>query len=122
MEAMDPNPARPLGTASIIAWLESLQLEALQSGITFAGVRENRSHFPTVAADFDADQTIGRITVWVTGEFDFEVLYASDGEYAFYRHETVIDLEAPELNEARQAFLKNMANPDERHPTSLTTS
>jgi hypothetical protein len=64
-----------------------------------------------VVADYDADGTIGRISVWATGEFDFEVLHTNTGEFAFFRHESAVDLTDTKLLEAYKAFVKSMANP-----------
>ncbi|WP_041598176.1 immunity protein TriTu family protein [Granulicella tundricola] len=109
------SATRPLlSTATIASWLESLQTEAAKAGVKLAELRESQSHTPTVAADYDADRAIGRISVWATGEFDFEVLHTSNGEFAFFRHQSTVDLADVALLEAYRAFLKSMADPGAR--------
>jgi hypothetical protein len=114
MDEISGDTTHPLSTAMIASWLESLQAEAVQVGVKLSQLRESRLHIPTVAADYDAERAIGRISVWATGEFDFEVLHTSNGEFAFFRHESTVDLATAKLLEAYRAFLKSMANPGEK--------
>jgi hypothetical protein len=89
-------------------------MEAVQANVTLVELRERQSHIPGVAADYDADETIGRITVWVTGQFDFEVLHRGNGEFAFFRHEATTDLKDTKLVEAYRAFVESMAGRTEK--------
>jgi hypothetical protein len=106
------STTHPLSTAIIASWLESLRLEAVRAKVKLTDLRQSELHVPTVVADYDANGTIGRTSVWASGEFDFEVLHTSTGQFAFFRHESAVDLASPKLLEAYRAFLKGMAEPE----------
>jgi hypothetical protein len=40
----------------------------------------------SMSLDFDSEQHIGRVTVWVSGECDMEILDVSTGKQVFYEH------------------------------------
>ena len=67
---------------------------------------------PAARADFVSDPAIGRISFWVTGEVDFEVLDRADGESLLFRHETVETLDSRQLDEAYAAFMAAMTGTD----------
>jgi hypothetical protein len=52
------------------------------------------------------------MTVWVSGESDFEVLRRSDGKDVFFRHEESFAIGAPRLEDAFNAFVVSMKHPD----------
>jgi hypothetical protein len=51
---------------------------------------------------------MGRINGWVSGEFDFEAVRVSDGEDIFWRHVTVVSVDA--LESAYAEFLQSLLN------------
>ena len=57
-------------------------------------------------AEFSGDDVMGRITGWVSGEFDFEIVRVSDGTDRFWRHITVANLE--ELEATYEEFLEHL--------------
>jgi hypothetical protein len=114
LDEINEKPRHPLSTPMIASWLESLRPEAERAEVKIANLRESQLHTPTVAADYDSDRAMGRISVWVTGEFDFEVLRITSGEHVFFRHESTIDFGVPGLLEAYSAFIRSMPNPDEK--------
>ena len=82
----------PITLEQIVAWLRSKKRNLGDSGVTLVEVRERRVQVPAAAADFDATHAIGRINVWVSGEFNFEVLRKQDGADLLLRHEDVSSL------------------------------
>ena len=66
---------------------------------------------PGTSADFDGPGTLGQICGWVSGEFDFHVLRASDGKDVLWRHVDVSELD--QLEEAYAEFLRTLQNPAE---------
>jgi hypothetical protein len=108
----------PLTIEIITKWLLSKEQETAKLGVTLADLRESQLHVPTVAADFDSQEAMGRVSVWASGEFDFLVLRIADGTDAFFRHETVEKLSTPALEGAFQAFLRSMVNPGKANQKS----
>jgi len=102
----------PLDLQEISAWLRSKDQALKDHGVTLAQVRENRVHVPAAWADFDTERAIGRISAWVSGQVDFEVLRRSDGEYAFFHHESISSLGSPTLESAFDEFLRTMMHPE----------
>jgi hypothetical protein len=102
----------PLDLDEISTWLRSKNQASKDRGVTLAGVRESQTHVPAAAADFDAERAIGRISAWISGQIDFEVLRRSDGEYAFFRHESVSSLASPAVESAFGEFIRTMMHPE----------
>jgi hypothetical protein len=50
---------------------------------------------------------MGRISGWVSGEFDFEILSVSDENQIFWQHKDVSSMDA--LEDAYAAFLQKMS-------------
>ena len=46
-------------------------------------IRETGEHLRVAVADFDGADAMGRISGWVSGDFDFEVVRLSDGKDLF---------------------------------------
>ena len=67
---------------------------------------------PAVAADFDSSRAIGRISAWVSGEIDFQVLQRENGEDVLFRHAKVSKMDGLDLDGAYADFLRLMLNPD----------
>jgi hypothetical protein len=103
----------PLTVDKIASWFRSKEGISRSHGVVLAGVHERRgTDKPAAFADFDTEVAIGRIIVWVSGEIDFEILRRSNGKGVLFHHEDVTDLAESTLEEAFQAFLKGMTNPD----------
>lgn len=102
--------AYPIDIEEILKWFRSKAKLLEGSGVQMAGVQANTVHVPNAWADFDSENRIGRITVSVTGEVDFEVLSRSDGEFVLFRHESVTRMDAPELDRGYCEFVANMEN------------
>lgn len=64
---------------------------------------------PGPSADFDGAGTLGQISGWVSGEFDFHALRVSDGKDVIWRHVDVSTVD--ELEAAYADFLQIMQNP-----------
>lgn len=104
----------PLTLEEVVTWLQSLGDSHAPSGVTLAEVRQNDKHLPSAAADFDSAKAIGRISVWVNGCVDFEVLRTADGKNVFFGHEEVTGISAPSLESAFADFIRYMVDPEER--------
>jgi len=96
-----------LRLSDVKKWLESKR-NHLVDGVVLAEVRTNSEHIASAAADFDASWAIGRISVWVTGEIDFEVLRRSDSSVAFFEHQTVSKIEDAQLEDIYNEFLQHL--------------
>lgn len=80
------------------------------SGVFLVGIKEGPAGpKPAAAADFDATKTLGQITGWVSGEFDFDALRASDGKDIPWRHADVSAVD--QLEETYTGFLRMIQNP-----------
>jgi hypothetical protein len=107
------NNTYPLTVEEIESWLRSKEATLIRLGVTLAEVRTNRrTNKPGAAADFDTAQGIGRISMWVSGEADFEVLQRSDGKNVFLRHEVVSSLDSPALKSVFEDFLDSIRHPE----------
>lgn len=96
----------------IASWLGSKERALETAGVVLAGIHERSgSSKPSVFADCDTNLVIGRITMWVSGETDFEVLRRSDGEGVLFRPGRVSSFTAPSLESAFDPFLAGMAYP-----------
>jgi hypothetical protein len=99
----------------IASWFRSKDRILETAGVVLAGIHERPgTNKPSVFADFDTDLGIGRISVWVSGESDFEVLRRSDGKHAFLHHEESFAIGAPSLENAFNAFIERMKHPDDK--------
>lgn len=106
----------PLTLEGIVLWLKSNARALDPSTIKLKEIGERRSHVPAVGADFDSPNAMGRINVWVCGQFDFEVLRIADGESVLFRHETATALDAAILDDAFSQFVQAMMNPESTIP------
>ena len=97
----------PLTLAEIVSWYRSKQRLLTGSNVSLIDIRERAEYLSAAAADFDGTDTIGRIDGWVSGEFDFHVLRASDGKDIFWRHAAVSSVD--ELEGAYADFLQILA-------------
>ena len=79
----------PLKLEQITSWFKSKQTELAGSDVSLVAIRETTEFFPAVTADFDGIETTGRISGWVSGLFDFEVVRISDGKDIFFEHAKV---------------------------------
>jgi len=100
----------PATLKEIVSWVESKKTLLHELGITLADIRTRDVHVPAVAADFDSANTLGRISAWVSGEVDFEVLRRSNEEDLFQHHESVSSFTSRALDYAYDAFLKHMTD------------
>jgi hypothetical protein len=98
----------PATVNEIISWVESKKPILHELGITLANIRTREVHVPAVSADFDSVDTLGRISAWVSGEVDFEVLRRANGEDLFQHHESVSTFTSQALEYAYDSFLKHM--------------
>lgn len=88
----------------IVEWFRSTG-SLLSSGVRLTDVKQKVEHLPAAYADFDGLETMGRMSGWVTGSFDFEVIRTADGSQMFFRHLEVMRLDDPLLNAAVTDFL-----------------
>jgi len=79
------------------------------SPVSLVNIKDRAEYVPAAAADFDGPDTMGRISGWASGEFDFEVIRVSDGKDLLWRHVAVSNLE--ELEEAYSDFIRSLLNP-----------
>src|ERR1700687_4687891 len=100
----------PLTLAQIVSWFRLKQRLLEGSGVSLTEIRERTEYVPSVAADFISDRTMGRISAWVSGEFDFHVIRVSDSKDLFFGHATVSSL--GELERTYVDFLQRLLNPD----------
>jgi hypothetical protein len=103
---MMPNP---FTLAEIASWYRSKRRLLEGSTISLVEIRERLEYLPAAAADFDSVTATGRITGWVSGAFDFEVVRGSDGKDLFWGHvhaDAVEDLEDTYVD-----FLKHLEIP-----------
>jgi hypothetical protein len=100
----------PLTLEEIIRWFRLREHTLAHSGVRLAEVRQRTEHLPSAAADFDAASMMGRISAWVSGEFDFEALRTADGKNVFFRHEKVATVDEASLEDAFSDFIEHMQN------------
>ena len=75
----------PFSVDQIVDWFRA-QSAVRDSDVQVVEIRERTEYLPAAAADFDATVAMGRISGWVSGQVDFEVVRVSDGENIFWRH------------------------------------
>ena len=90
-----------------ILWFRSKANLLKDTGVSMAEVHASATNVPSARADFDSEERIGRISIWASGEIDFEVL-RSDGEFALFHHESVNKLQTSAVDRAYGEFLKSM--------------
>jgi hypothetical protein len=100
--------AYPISVDEMVSWFASKASSLTKMGVTMAEIHTSTSYVPACRADFDTESRIGRVSIWATGEVDFEILRRSDGEYAYFRHESVLSIQAHELEKACDEFLQAM--------------
>src|SRR4029079_18632408 len=94
--------------ADIVQWLHSTE-SVLSGGTKMAGVQQRSEDLPAAFADLDGSETICRISGWVNGLFDFEVLRIADGHQVFFQHEEVERIDDPSLSLALAVFAAYLA-------------
>lgn len=101
----------PLTTHQIVSWYRSKQAVLEGSGVSLVGIRESTGRKPAAAADFDADNAMGRINGWVSGEIDFEAVRVSDGKDLFWQH---VDVSVTDQLDATYAdFIQRLLSPED---------
>jgi hypothetical protein len=103
----------PITLEEVVSWLRSKENVAEVCNVTLAEVKQNLEHLPSACADFDSAAGIGRISIWVSGEIDFEVLRRSDAKMVFFQHESVRSLNSAVVERGFEAFVRSMADPDD---------
>lgn len=98
----------PIELQAITNWLAGKADSLAGTGVILVETATRSDHKPAARADFDSVSTIGRISFWVSGEVDFEVLDRADGASLLFRHETVETLDSCQLEEAYVAFIEAM--------------
>lgn len=96
---MKSMPEYPLTLGEIVR-CHSKQVALADSDVSLTEIRERTDYLPAAFADFDGIGVMGRITGWVSGLFDFEVLRVLDGEGIFWRH-----VEAESTEDLEKAYL-----------------
>jgi len=101
----------PLNLDEIGSWLRTVASASASHLVTPGEIRQGRStNKPSACADFDSDTKMGRISAWVSGEIDFEVLRISDGGLVLCHHENVPTLSDPSLEKAVSLFFDAMSS------------
>jgi len=95
----------PIELEALTNWFGGKADSLAGTTVRLIEIASRNENLPAAFADFASKFAIGRITFWVTGEVDFEVLDCSDGESLLFRHETVETLDARQLDEAYDAFI-----------------
>jgi hypothetical protein len=95
----------PIQLEAITRWFASKADSLAGTGVKLVEIASRSEYVPAALADFGSDFAIGRITFWVTGQVDFEVLDCADGESLLFRHEIVETLDTRQLDEAYDAFI-----------------
>lgn len=98
----------PIELQAIINWFAGKEDSLAGTGVTLAETTAGSVYVPAARTDFDSLSAIGRISFWVTGQVDFEVLDRADGAPLLLRHETVGTLDSRPLNEAYAAIIAVM--------------
>lgn len=98
----------PINLNEAVAWIRSRGDLLGGISIKLVDMKAQQEGTPTARGDFDGDFGIGRITIWVSGDVNFEVLRMSDGELIFFRYEHVVTLEASVLEDAFKEFTRSM--------------
>jgi hypothetical protein len=95
-------------TAEIADWYRSKQQLPLAAGVSLVKITEGpESLKPAAVADFKGPDRLGQITGWVSGEFDFHVLRASDGKDTLWRHIEVSEVD--QLEKTYAEFMRHLA-------------
>jgi hypothetical protein len=100
----------PFTVAEIVSWYRSKQNTIGSSGVSLVSIREAGEHLPVAVADFDGADAMGRISGWVSGDFDFEVVRVSDGKDLFWGHVHASGIDA--LEAKYLDFLTHLQSPE----------
>jgi hypothetical protein len=100
----------PFTLNQIVGWFSTKQAALAGTTISMGEIRKRTEHLPAAVADFDGSNVIGRISGWISGEFDFETLRVSDGEHVFWRHISTRLLD--DLEDAYADFLLSLRGSD----------
>lgn len=98
----------PLKLTDIVSWYRMKQRSLAGSNVALVEIRERTEYLPAAAADFNGLDTLGQVTGWVSGEFDFHVLRASDAKDVFWQHAKVSTV--GELEAVYSDFLRSLRN------------
>lgn len=99
LERKMTNP-NPFTLPEIVSWLQSKRSVVNGSVVTLVDLRQSTEYLPAAAADFDCGDTMGRITGWVSGDFDFEAVDL-EGRDVFWGH-----VHASALDELEPTYLE----------------
>jgi hypothetical protein len=102
IEVKRPEMSESLLEASQIVELLRFLAANEPSGTTLVNIRETSEG---VIADFDGPGKSGRISCWLRGLFDLEILTDVDGKQVYFRHEEVARIETQSLKDAVSEFL-----------------
>lgn len=86
-----------LTVADILSWYRSKQRSLEGSTVSLAEIREVAQEKAAAVAEFDGTDSTGRISGWISGEFDFEAIRGSDGKDLFWQHVDVSSTEQLEV-------------------------
>ena len=98
----------PFTLEDVVAWISSLEDRFNEFRIDLAEIKQRSEFLPGAAADFDSADATGRINVWISGEFDFEVLDQSSGRDILFRHVNTRSLNDRALESAIDEFTRAM--------------
>lgn len=99
----------PFTLEQMVLWIRSKEHLLAERGITLAEIKTSDIHIPSLAADFDAPLTTGRIDAWVTGQIDFTVLSREDATLQHSKHDNFANRRP---DESYEEFLRNMSTPN----------
>ncbi|MBI2686033.1 MAG: hypothetical protein HYX27_06935 [Acidobacteria bacterium] len=95
----------------IVKWLGDKGTSLREQRVEFTVEQSSlSSNVPSAFADYFGTASCGRITGWISGEFDLEVVRLDDEKTIFYRQVTVSQLE--DLNEPFANFVNALLRPD----------
>jgi hypothetical protein len=100
----------PFHLEEISNWLRAKEA-SLKTADVDCSVRESPEEAtkPSMFADFFGEDAAGRITGWVSGEFDFEVTRLADDSTLWYQHIDVTNLD--DLEPVFADFDRRLRNP-----------
>jgi hypothetical protein len=102
----------PFRLEEISEWLKA-KGSALKEAHVGCSVKETAAEAtkPAAVADFFGRDAAGRVTGWVSGEFDFEVIRLADDATTWYQHVDVTALD--ELDPVFAGFEQQLRNPED---------
>ena len=95
----------------ISSWFRSKEKTVAEYGITLAELKERKAYVHAVRVDFGTSTKIARISGWISGEFDFEILQRDSSEIVYFRHESVSKISDFALEQAFGEFIERLQQP-----------